>query len=94
MSSYCLFVIARPQDGTVVQAGYVGGNRLVEHARNVLRRPPDHAVVGEESWALCPGEAARIAEAHYGDGVDPVVAARWATEWPEDEYWWTFWRGF
>jgi hypothetical protein len=94
MASDVWFVVARPDDGAVVYSGWVGRNGTVERAREVLRRPPDHAWLGAESWALKPGEAAQIAEAHYGDGVDLVVVSDLAVRWPEDTFWWALYRGY
>jgi hypothetical protein len=94
MGSDIWFIVARPDDGAVVCVRWVGMRRTLERAHEVLGRPPDHARLGEESWALAPGEAAEIAEAHYGDGVDPVGVAGLAAEWPEDRFWWALYRNY
>jgi hypothetical protein len=94
MASDVWFIVARPEDGAVVCTRWVGGNGTAERAREVLGRPPDETKLGEESWALAPGEAAAIAEAHYGGGIDPVAVASLAAEWPEERFWWALYRNY
>lgn len=94
MASDVYFVVARPEDGAVVSVRWIGMGGTVNRAREVLCRPPDHASLGAESWALEPGEAAAIAEAHYADGIDAFGVANLAAQWPEDEFWWALFRSY
>jgi hypothetical protein len=90
MASDLYLVIANPTLGAVVLERWIGGNGVRDRTRDVLRRSPDFASDGKPfSWAVSPGEALAIVDAHYGGGATPADVRRWISEYSAAVHWWT-----
>jgi hypothetical protein len=95
MSADVYLVIFSPALEAVVVRRWIGGSRVRDAAEARLG-PPDRADETEASmtWRVRPREAVTIAKAHYADGATPRDVRGWATEFPEDAFWWSVVVGY
>jgi hypothetical protein len=88
-------VILDPVTGAVVSARWLGGNRTLEAAQEILARAPTTPSRGLECWvSVTPDEVARIAEARYADGGTSAEVALLSERFPIARHAWMIIRDF
>lgn len=95
MSTDLSLLILDPNAGAVVRVRWLGGNRTMELAREVLARPPGRSATGLECWAdVTPMEVTRIASGSYVGGATVSEVTHLATGFPAPPYVWTLIRDY